>query len=57
MRMLSGVCCAVCFLLIAVAARAQSFHVTLMNEVSSKMKSGEPFTAKDEASGRCTQGG
>jgi hypothetical protein len=55
-RTLLKVCGAFCFLLIIVAAPAQSFHVTLMNEVSSKMKSGESFTAKDETSGRVYTG-
>ena len=56
MRMVLKACCAFCFLMLAMTASAQSFHVTLMNEVSSKMKSGESFTAKDEASGKVYTG-
>lgn len=35
---------------------SQSFNLTLLTEVSSKMASGTPFTAKDEATGKTYTG-
>jgi hypothetical protein len=48
--------CAIFLVLVAACASGQSFKLTLMNEVSSKMKSGEAFSAKDEASGEVYTG-
>ncbi len=47
----------ICFLVGALPpASAQSFHLTLTTEVSSKMASGSPFRAVDEATGQVYTG-
>ena len=56
MKVISRICYAVCFACLAISAPAQSFDVTLMNEVSSKMTSGTAFRAKDEVSGKVYTG-
>ena len=53
MRRIAGT---VCIFALAIAARAQSFDLILVNEVSSKMASGTVFTARDEASGKVYTG-
>ena len=46
----------VILLLLAITASAEPTYLTLLNEVSSKMATGSPFSARDEASGKIYTG-
>lgn len=56
LKVLAGIAGLVIAMSFQSPAGAQSFHVTLTSEVSSKMASGSPFTAKDEATGKIYTG-